>query len=43
MVEKEKARKHLIIKSQKRNIRERNERKEPQEIVEKLHVEKKGY
>ena len=27
MVEKEKARKHLISKSQKRNIGERNERK----------------
>ena len=41
MAEKEKARKHLIVKSQKWNIGERNERKGTKKNVERLQVEKK--
>ena len=41
MVGKEKAGKHLIVKSKKRNIGEIDEWKEPKENVERLHVEEK--
>ena len=43
MVEKEKARKHLIVKSQKWNTRERNERKGTKRKRGKASCRKKGY